>query len=140
MTPPLRRPGGRAFGPAVGARIGAIRRGRGLTLKRLARAAGISFPYLSNIETGRRGPSAAVLAAIAASLDLPVVDLLGPGFVCLHCGQPTPAGAPPVSLATRTASAIAAGGPGQGASAGPASTPNTGASSVTSAPHESVSR
>ena len=41
-----------------------------LSLRQLARLTGISNPYLSQIERGRRDPSTAVVEAIADALDL----------------------------------------------------------------------
>ena len=50
---------------------------RGLTQQQLAGAAGISIPYLSQIESGKRTGSAEVLAAIARELRLSLDDILG---------------------------------------------------------------
>jgi transcriptional regulator with XRE-family HTH domain len=41
-----------------------------LPMRKLAKAVGISNPYLSQIERGLRAPSEAVVEALAASLDL----------------------------------------------------------------------
>lgn len=49
---------------------------RGLTQQQLADAAGISKPYLSQIESGKRKGTAEVLAAIAKALDLSVDDII----------------------------------------------------------------
>ncbi|MGD8791460.1 MAG: helix-turn-helix transcriptional regulator [Anaerolineae bacterium] len=49
---------------------------RGLTQKQLAEAAGISVPYLSQIETGKRRGSAEVLAEIAKALRLSLDDIM----------------------------------------------------------------
>ena len=49
---------------------------RCLTQETLAEAAGISKPYLSQIESGKRRGSIAVLRALAQALDLPL-DVLG---------------------------------------------------------------
>lgn len=46
------------------------RKGARLTLRNLARAAGVSVPYLSQIERGLRRPSADILQAIAKGLRL----------------------------------------------------------------------
>lgn len=46
-----------------------------LPMRQLAKAVGISNPYLSQIERGLRAPSDAVVEALAASLDLSVEDL-----------------------------------------------------------------
>jgi len=50
---------------------------RGLTQQQLAEAVGISVPYLSQIESGKRRGSAEVLAAIAKALELSLDDILG---------------------------------------------------------------
>lgn len=49
---------------------------RGLTQKQLAEAAGISVPYLSQIESGKRKGTTEVLAAIAKALDLSLDDVV----------------------------------------------------------------
>jgi len=49
---------------------------RGYTQDELAKAAGISKPYLSQIETGKRRGTAKVLAAIAKALDLDLDDIV----------------------------------------------------------------
>ena len=49
---------------------------RRLTQKQLADAAGISKPYLSQIESGKRTGSAEVLGAIAAALNLTLDDIM----------------------------------------------------------------
>jgi DNA-binding XRE family transcriptional regulator len=51
------------------------RKHRGLTQQQLAEAAGISVPYLSQIESGGRKGSTDVLAAIARALDLTLDDI-----------------------------------------------------------------
>ena len=48
---------------------------RGLTQQELATRAGISKPYLSQIETGKRQGTVETLSAIARSLDVPL-DIL----------------------------------------------------------------
>jgi transcriptional regulator with XRE-family HTH domain len=49
---------------------------RGLTQQQLAQAAGISVPYLSQIESGKRAGSTDVLAALARGLGRPLDDLI----------------------------------------------------------------
>lgn len=49
---------------------------RGLTQQKLAQAAGISASYLSQIETGKREGTTAVLQAIAHALDLMLDDVV----------------------------------------------------------------
>jgi transcriptional regulator with XRE-family HTH domain len=48
---------------------------RGLTVEKLAKAAGISQPYLSQIETGRRDGTFKVMAALARALKIDLDDL-----------------------------------------------------------------
>jgi len=50
---------------------------RGLTQQQLAETAGISTPYLSQIESGRRKGTTAVLTAIARALGLSLDDIVG---------------------------------------------------------------
>jgi DNA-binding XRE family transcriptional regulator len=52
------------------------RKHRGLTQRQLAEAAGISVPYLSQIELGERKGSTDVLVAIAKALDLALDDIV----------------------------------------------------------------
>jgi DNA-binding XRE family transcriptional regulator len=49
---------------------------RGLTQKQLADAAGISKPYLSQIETGKRTGTTEILTSIASALDLTLDDIV----------------------------------------------------------------
>jgi DNA-binding XRE family transcriptional regulator len=49
---------------------------RGLTQQELAEAAGISVPYLSQIESGKRKGRAEILAAIAKELGLALDDIV----------------------------------------------------------------
>jgi DNA-binding XRE family transcriptional regulator len=48
---------------------------RGLTQQKLAEAAGISKPYLSQLETGKRTGRTKVLSAIAKALNLTLDDI-----------------------------------------------------------------
>jgi transcriptional regulator with XRE-family HTH domain len=52
------------------------RRRQGRTLREVATAAGISVPYLSEVERGRKEASSEILAAAAGALDLHLVDLV----------------------------------------------------------------
>jgi len=49
---------------------------RGLTQQQLAESAGISTPYLSQIESGKRKGTADVLTAIAKALNLSLDDIV----------------------------------------------------------------
>jgi len=50
---------------------------RGFTQQQLADAAGISKPYLSQIETGKRTGATEVLSAIAKALDVSLDEIVG---------------------------------------------------------------
>ena len=50
---------------------------RGLTQRHLAETAGISVPYLSQLESGKRKGRTEVLAAIAEGLGLSLDDIVG---------------------------------------------------------------
>ncbi len=63
---------------AVGRRIGARRRELGRTLKQVAGAAGLSHPFLSQVERGLARPSVPSLSRIAAALGTTSFALLAP--------------------------------------------------------------
>ncbi len=54
-----------------------VRKFRGLTQESLAGLAGLSRPYLAEIETGKKEGSLAALKALAGALGVPVGILLG---------------------------------------------------------------
>jgi transcriptional regulator with XRE-family HTH domain len=60
----------------VGARVRALRAGRGLTQLRLAERAGISRPSIANVEAGRQNVSLRQLCALADALGVGVEDIL----------------------------------------------------------------
>jgi transcriptional regulator with XRE-family HTH domain len=60
---------------AVGTQLREERRRRGERITDVARRAGVSPQYLSEIERGRKDPSSEVLAALAGALGLLVLDL-----------------------------------------------------------------
>jgi transcriptional regulator with XRE-family HTH domain len=64
--------------PSVGELIRRQRELQALSLRQLADLAGISNPYLSQIERGLRDPSKRVLEAIAETLELSADALQGP--------------------------------------------------------------
>ena len=73
-------------------RLKEMRRARGFTLKGLAARTGLSVSYLSDLERGRTTPPLPTLQAVAAALDITVLDLLtGVDFA----GEQTDAGLPP---------------------------------------------
>jgi transcriptional regulator with XRE-family HTH domain len=59
----------------LGARVRELRRDRGLTLKGLGREAGLSHPFLSQLERGLARPSMTSVERIARALDVPVSTL-----------------------------------------------------------------
>ena len=61
---------------ALGRRLTELRRGRGLSLDRLAQASGVSKGMLVQIEAGRSNPSIATLCRAASGLGVAVADLL----------------------------------------------------------------
>lgn len=62
---------------AVGHELREERRTTGRTLADVAKDAGVSTQYLSEIERGRKEPSSEVLGAVAGALGLRLVDLTG---------------------------------------------------------------
>jgi transcriptional regulator with XRE-family HTH domain len=68
------------FETDLGARVRALRRERGLTLKGLGRLAGLSHPFLSQVERGLARPSVGSVERIAAALDVPVARLWAPSY------------------------------------------------------------
>jgi transcriptional regulator with XRE-family HTH domain len=57
---------------SLGARVRELRRDRGLTLKALGADAGLSHPFLSQLERGLARPSVSSVDRIARALDVPV--------------------------------------------------------------------
>lgn len=53
------------------------------TLSDVAAQAGISVPYLSEIERGRKEPSSEMLAAVCGALDLDLLDLVSRSYIDL---------------------------------------------------------
>lgn len=68
----------------IGEELRAERRVQERTLDDVARRAGISTQYLSEVERGRKDPSSEVLAAITGALDLPLLDLTVRAARTLH--------------------------------------------------------
>ncbi len=68
MTEPLLR-------HLIGEQLRLARLERGETLKQVADRAGVSTPYLSEIERGRKEPSSEILSAISGSLETSLLDL-----------------------------------------------------------------
>ena len=70
----LQRIGG--FFAALGRAIRVVRTEQGLERKELARLSGLSYPYLSEIEQGKKRPSSESLQAIATALHLRQSELI----------------------------------------------------------------
>jgi transcriptional regulator with XRE-family HTH domain len=60
----------------VGERLEAVRRHRGLSLRELAKASGLSLTTVHQIETGRTSPGLSTLHALASALGVPLGALL----------------------------------------------------------------
>jgi transcriptional regulator with XRE-family HTH domain len=61
---------------AIGTVLRRLRHQQRRTLQDVADAAGVSMPYLSEIERGRKEASSEILASICAALGVPLTDLL----------------------------------------------------------------
>ena len=61
---------------AVGRAIRVIRTEHGMTRKGLAERSGLSYPYVSEIETGKKSPSSKALRSIADAIGIPPHELL----------------------------------------------------------------
>jgi transcriptional regulator with XRE-family HTH domain len=80
----------------IGAQVAAWRRRRGMSQRVLAGLAGISQPYLSQIETGSRPVERrSTLVALADALQVSVVELLGGPEVASDSAQARAAGSVP---------------------------------------------
>jgi transcriptional regulator with XRE-family HTH domain len=65
-----------AFYAALGRAIKVLRTERGMSRKELAASAGVSYPYLADIESGRGRPSSRALIEISTALELEASELL----------------------------------------------------------------
>lgn len=79
---------------SIGAHLRDARTGRGLSLRSVAQALGVSASLLSQVETGKTQPSVATLYAIASYLGVSLDELLGitpassqPGPMFGHTGE-----------------------------------------------------
>jgi transcriptional regulator with XRE-family HTH domain len=83
--------------PAIGHQLRARRTAAGRTVASVAADAGLSVPYIANLENGRGNPTIAALARLADALDLRLVLTLAAGGETEDAGGPASA-APPASL------------------------------------------
>jgi transcriptional regulator with XRE-family HTH domain len=98
---------------ALGRAIRVLRTERGLERKDLAEAAGLSYPYLSEIETGRKRPSSKALFVIAEALGVRPSEVLAlgdryAGRTSTGAARPPATGAIPPTMAPRMASSAPA--------------------------------
>lgn len=63
--------------PTTGQRVRALREQRGLTLRELARRAGVSSAYLSRLEDDYTNPKLAELRLVASALEVPLAGVTG---------------------------------------------------------------
>jgi len=64
--------------PAIGRQLRARRTAAGRTVASVAADAGLSVPYIANLENGRGNPTTAALRRLAEALDLRLVVTLAP--------------------------------------------------------------
>jgi transcriptional regulator with XRE-family HTH domain len=84
---------------AIGRQLRARRTATGRTVASVAADAGLSVPYIANLENGRGNPTTAALRRLAEALDLRLVVTLAPDEVTGQPGAPAPATPPmPASL------------------------------------------
>ena len=76
---------------AIGRQLRARRTAAGRTVASVAADAGLSVPYIANLENGRGNPTAAALTRLAGALGMRLVITLEPD----HYSQEAPAPAPP---------------------------------------------
>lgn len=116
---------------ALGRAIRVLRTERGLERKELAEAAGLSYPYLSEIETGRKRPSSKALFVIAEALGvrpsevLSLADRYGgrttsAGPAAAYAPPPAAGSAPPPPPAAPSFTTAAARAPAAAAASMPA--------------------
>ncbi|MCF2705839.1 helix-turn-helix transcriptional regulator [Arcanobacterium haemolyticum] len=64
----------------IGATLRTMRELRGLTVEELAEQLGISRPYLSNIEAGRKKITPKLVASASSCLKVPQIAIVNPDF------------------------------------------------------------
>ena len=76
------------FYVGLGAAVKQLREQRGLTRKSLAIRSAVSYPYLSEIETGKKRMSARALLLVSRGLDVKPYELLEAAEGWISGGQP----------------------------------------------------
>jgi len=79
---------------AIGRQLRARRTAAGRTVAAVAAEAGLSVPYVANLENGRGNPTATALTRLAGALGTRLVITLGPDEGSAAAGEPAPPGVP----------------------------------------------
>ncbi len=79
---------------AIGRQLRARRTAAGRTVASVAADAGLSVPYVANLENGRGNPTATALTRLAGALGTRLVITLAPGAGGQETGAPSSAGVP----------------------------------------------
>ena len=74
----------------IGRQLRARRAAAGRTVASVAADAGLSVPYVANLENGRGNPTATALTRLAAALGTRLVITLGPEEGAREAGEPAP--------------------------------------------------
>src|SRR4051812_12570253 len=121
--PSLGHPDNPAYYEALGRAIRVLRTERGMERKDLAQAAGLSYPYVSEIETGKKRASSKALFLIAEALGVRPADLLALGDRYEGQMSSSPEPVAPSPAAAAAAPAPVGGSPYSAASAPVAASP-----------------
>jgi len=76
--------------PAIGRQLRARRTAAGRTVASVAADAGLSVPYIANLENGRGNPTTTALTRLAEALGMRLVVTLVPGEESQHAGASAP--------------------------------------------------
>jgi transcriptional regulator with XRE-family HTH domain len=79
---------------AIGRQLRARRTAAGRTVASVAADAGLSVPYVANLENGRGNPTATALTRLAGALGTRLVITLAPDEGSREAGEPAPPGVP----------------------------------------------
>ncbi len=79
---------------AIGRQLRARRTAAGRTVASVAADAGLSVPYVANLENGRGNPTATALTRLAGALGTRLVITLAPEEGSQDAGEPAPPGVP----------------------------------------------